>query len=273
MAIYQQSVSEEIRQLSECSMISYEQPLNEKIRLFMRLELLVSRFKYQILDHPKPENTAAALHLLLDLYNISARLDVKSEILKEIDRMGQAARLLLRHEEGDAETLDSVLDQLNHHSDVLYQQRGQLGQNLKNHVFFNNLRQRSSLPGGINGFDIPLFNYWQEQPVEVRLEFLNEWAAPYIKADAAAHYILNVIRNFGLRTSEVAKDGFFQSTLEGRRPYQMLRVELPSGASCYPEISAGKQRFTLRFVDSDMMADRGKQVKEPVDFTLLLCNF
>lgn len=273
MAIYHQPISEEIRQLSEFSMINYEQPLNEKIRLFMRLELLVNRFQYQILDNPKPENTVAALHLLLDLYNISARLDVKSEILKEIDRMGQAARLLLRHEEADVDALDGVLDKLNYHSDILYQQRGQLGQHLKNHVFFNNLRQRSSLPGGINGFDIPLFNYWQEQPVEVRLESLNEWAAPYITANAAAHDILDMIRGFGMRSSEVAKDGFFQSTLEGRRPYQMLRVELPSDAACYPEISAGKQRFTLRFVDADMMADRGKQVKQTVDFTLVLCNF
>ncbi len=278
MAIYKHPFSEDIRQLSEPftmghRMISYEQPLNEKIRLLMRLELLMDRFQYHVSGGTHPANSVAALHLLLDLYNLSARLDVKSEILKEIDRMGQSVRLLLRNDDVDVARMDTVLEKLNYHSDVLYQQRGQLGQHLKNHVFFNNLRQRSSLPGGINGFDIPLFNYWQDQPVEARLHDLNEWAAPYVAANAASSEILNIIREIGERRAEVGKDGFFQSTLESRRPYQMLRVELPADTDCYPEISAGKQRFTLRFVDADMMADRGKQVKRDIQFTLVLCNF
>jgi cell division protein ZapD len=273
MAIYKQPLSEEIRRMSELRMISYEQPLNEKIRLFMRLELLMARFQYHISADPQPENTVAALHLLLDLYNLSARQDVKSEILKEIDRVGQSARLLLRDEAADAAKLDQVLEKLNHHSDVLYQQRGQLGNHLKNHAFFNSLRQRSTLPGGINGFDLPLFNYWQDQSIHVRLEDLQEWSAPYKAANAAAHDILDVIRDFGARSDEVGKDGFFQSTLEGRKAYQMMRVELPMSLDCFPEISAGKQRFTLRFVNADMMADRGKQIKKDIHFTLVLCNF
>lgn len=271
--IYTQPLGENIRRISERNMIGYEQPLNEKIRLFMRLELLMGRLQYHISADPKPEDTVAALHLLLDLYNLSSRLDVKSEILKEIDRMGQSARLLLRNDNADAARLDAVLEKLNYHSDVLYQQRGQLGQHLKNHMFFNSLRQRSTLPGGLNGFDIPLFHYWQEQAIGVRLEDLREWIAPYVTANAAAHDILNIVRDFGERLEEVGKEGFYQSMLEARKPYQMMRVELPDNVDYYPEISAGKQRFTLRFVNADMLADRGKQNQKDVDFTLVLCSF
>lgn len=273
MTICAQPLGENIRRFSERYMISYEQPLNEKIRLFMRLELLMGRFHYHVSTDPKPEDTVAALHLLLDLYNLSARLDVKSELLKEIDRMGQSVRLLMRHENADTARLDGVLEKLNFHSDVLYQQRGQLGQHLKNHMFFNSLRQRSSLPGGLNGFDIPLFQYWQEQPVNVRLEDLQEWIAPYVSANAAAHDILDIVRSFGERQDEVAKDGFFQSMLEIRKPYQMMVVELPDNVDYYPEVSAGKQRFTLRFVNADMLAERGKQINKDVHFSLVLCSF
>ena len=160
MAIYQQPLGETIRRISGCHMITYEQPLNEKIRLLLRLELLMGRFRYHIAN-PMPEDTVVALQLLLDLYNLSARVDVKSELLKEIDRIGQSMRLLLRQDEDEAAQLDTWLEKLNYHSDILYQQRGQLGQHLKNHVFFNSLRQRASLPGGINGFDIPMFQFWQ----------------------------------------------------------------------------------------------------------------
>ncbi len=273
MVIYNQLVGEQIRQLSRQHMISYEQPLNEKIRLLLRLELLMGRFEYHVSGEPMPEDTVAALHLLLDLYNLSARLDIKSEILKEIDRIGQSTRMLMREETADTARLDRVLEKLNHHSDVLYQQRGQLGQHLKNHMFFNSLRQRSTLPGGINGFDIPLFNYWQAQILSVRLEDLQEWVAPYVTAKAAATDILNLMREFCERREEVGKEGFYQSTLEGRKPYQMMRVELPDTVDYYPEISAGKQRFTLRFVNADMLADRGKQITKDIPFTLALCSF
>ncbi|WMP18614.1 cell division protein ZapD [Thiothrix lacustris] len=273
MMIYAQPLNEDIRRISEPHMIGYEQPLNEKIRLFMRLELLTGRFLYHISKDPQPEDTVAALHLLLDLYNLSARLDVKSEILKEIDRMGQSARLLMRKEDADATRLDAVLEKLNHHSDVLYQQRGQLGQHLKNHMFFNSLRQRSTLPGGLNGFDIPLFHYWQEQAINVRIDDLNEWIQPYVTANAAARELLNIVRDFGERYEEVAKEGFYQSMMEARKPYQMMRVELPDNVDYYPEISAGKQRFTLRFVNADMLAERGKQNHKDVKFTLVLCSF
>lgn len=273
MMIYAQPLNNDIRRISEPRMIGYEQPLNEKIRLFMRLELLTRRFQYHISQDPQPENTVAALHLLLDLYNLSARLDVKSEILKEIDRMGQSARLLMRREDADAARLDAVLEKLNFHSDALYQQRGKLEQHLTNHVFFNSLRQRSTLPGGLNGFDIPLFHYWQEQATEVRVEDLHEWIAPYVTANAAAGELLNIVRDFGERHEEVAKEGFYQSMLEARKPYQMMRVELPENVDYYPEISAGKQRFTMRFMNANMLVERGKQNQKDVNFTLVMCSF
>lgn len=271
MVIYNQPLSEDIRLFAERRITTYEQPLNEKIRLFLRLELLMGRFRYH-LSNPRPKDTVAALQLLLDLYNLSARVDVKSEILKEIDRIGQSARLLARNENIDTHKLDILLEKLNFHSDVLYQQRGQLGQDLKNNTFFNSLRQRASLPGGINGFDLPLFQYWQEQCVETRVSDLQNWIAPYVSADEAARTILGMMREFGERRDEVAREGFFQSTLEVRKPYQMLQVQLPKAVEYYPEISAGKQRFTLRFMCADMFSDRGKQLSENIPFTLVLCN-
>jgi len=273
MTTYIEPLGEQIRHLTARSIVTYEHPLNEEIRLFLRLELLMTRFRYHVTD-PKPENTVAALHLLLELYNLSVRLDVKSKILKEIDRLGQAVRLLMRSaQEQDIARLDTVLEKLNYHSNVLYQQRGQVGQHLKSHAFFSSLCQRVSLPGGLNGFDIPLFHYWQEQPAAVRLADLEEWVSPYRMAEEAARTILDVIREFGESSEAIGKDGFYQFTLEYRKPYQLLRVGLPSTVDFYPEISAGKQRFTLRFVNAGMMEERGGQIHKDIPFTLTLCSF
>jgi len=62
----------------------FEQPLNEKIRLFIRLSYLMKRFNYHI-DDPTPENCQAAVVILLELYSLSSRLDVKNAALHVLD--------------------------------------------------------------------------------------------------------------------------------------------------------------------------------------------
>lgn len=253
-------------------MIIYEQPLLEKIRIFLRLEQLVKRFNFHIQDHPA-QSSESAIGLLLELYNLSARLDLKSEILKEIDR--QAIVIQQRRSQGqvDAVTQDDVLESLSEASARLYALQGPLGQRLKNHSFFTVLHQRSSLPGGINGFDIPLYQYWLSKPIEARLKDLHYWVEPYQTANNAIQIIMLLIRgcNFGEMT--VAKGGFYQSTLDLKTSYQLLRIEIPNDVDYYPEVSAGRQRFSVRFVSIQDMEERGKQVMEDVDFKLTLCSF
>ncbi|MEZ5450832.1 MAG: cell division protein ZapD [Thiolinea sp.] len=249
-------------------MITYEQPLNEKIRLFLRLELLVRRFKYHI-DKDSQPDTLAALGILLDLYNLSARIDLKSDVIKEIDRMSQSVRRIIDTTGKQDETLEILTD----HSNALYQLRGPLGQHLRSHIFFSNLRQRASLAGGINGFDIPMLNQWLEQQHEARSADLRSWGEAFVLTADAAEYILGLIRTYCDGEEHVARDGFFQMSLGLSKTYQMLQIELPEGRNIYPEISAGKQRFSLRFVEVDMLSERGKQLHDSVSFRLKLCSF
>ena len=249
-------------------MIVYEQPLNEKMRLFLRLELLVKRFRHH-LEKDRRSDTLSALTTLLELYNLSARIDLKSDVIKEIDRMSQSVRRVI----SSSGEQDETLEQLTGHSNVLYQQCGTLGQHLRTHVFFSTLRQRTSLPGGVNGFDIPLLNFWLESGAAACAEDLRDWGGPYMKTADAATFLLGLIRNYCEGKEHEAKAGFFQMSLGVNQNYQMLQIQLLDGSPLYPEISAGKQRFSLRFVEVDMFSERGKQVRHDVPFKLKLCSF
>lgn len=251
-------------------MVKYEQPLNEKVRLFLRMELLVERFRYH-LNSLEPADSIAALMVLQELYNLSSRIDLKSDVLKEMDRMGLTVRHVVNEEDVDEQ--DFILEQLNHHSTVLHQHHGQLGQHLRNHAFFNSLRQRSALPGGVNCFDVPALQFWSEKPKEERLEDLQRWVLPYEVTSDAIKFLLDVIRQYGKEQECVAKDGFFQRAFAARKPYQLMQIFLEEPITSYPEISAGKQRFSLRFVQLGQMRDRGQQIREDVHFRLKLCTF
>ena len=256
-------------------MIIYEQPLNEKIRLFMRLEHMFERFDYHM-SEPSNINSQTTLELLLELHDMSSRLDVKSAILKIIDHQ----TVVIRSYNGDDDELEerknSIISILEEKTKELYSFHGQFGQHMKSHSFLTLVKQRLGISGGLNAFDAPLFNLWINQPVEMRLEQLESWIKPYRKSYEASKLVMNLIRKSAEKEDCVATDGFYQSILRvgsKAKNYQLLRVYLPNSVSYYPEISAGRQRFSMRFVGIDDLAERGKQVQDDVIFSISICGF
>ncbi len=253
-------------------MAAFEHPLNEKIRLFMRLSYLMKRFNYHLED-PSPENCQAAVMVLLELYNLSSRLDVKNAALHVLDFQTQAVRQVEGIQGVDNSRASHILAKLEEKSKKLYSFRGQLGQHLKTHSFLNILRQRATIAGGINGLDIPLFNHWLSSPSEKKVEDLRGWARPYTIAFDAIELLMDLIYQGGETQEVTAEDGFYQSSLSLERDYQLLSIELPKNTKVYPEISAGKQRFSVRFVDATTLEEKGKQIIENVDFKLTLYSY
>ena len=253
-------------------MAVFEQPLNEKIRLFMRLSYLMKRFNYHLED-ASPENCQAAVVVLLELYNLSSRLDVKNAALHVLDFQTQAVRQAKGTQGVNDIHASQILTKLEDNSKKLYSFRGQLGQQLKTHSFLNVLRQRSSIAGGINGLDIPLFNHWLNLSNNKRIEDLRGWAKPYEIAFDAIELLLELIYKSGETQEVMAEGGFYQASLGHDRDYQIMSIELSDNSKVYPEISAGKQRFSVRFVDATTLEEKGKQIIENVGFKLTLYSF
>ena len=256
-------------------MIIYEQPLNEKIRLFMRLEHMFNRFDYYVAE-PSEVNSQTALELLLELHEMSSRLDVKSAILKIIDH--QTSVIKKYHGEDDVmeEQRNSIIEILEERTKELYSFHGQFGQHMKSHSFLNLVKQRLGISGGLNGFDAPLFNSWINQPGDMRTEQLQSWIEPYRKSHEAIRLVMDLIRKSAEKEECVANDGFYQSTLRvgsQAKNYQLLRVYLHNSCPYYPEISAGRQRFSIRYVSIEDLSERGSQVRDDVTFSISICGF
>jgi cell division protein ZapD len=69
----------------ELAPVIYEQPLNERMRTFLRLEFLYTQASYHA-DFPNPWSTRSAVGSLLEILAITARGDSRSEVLKELER-------------------------------------------------------------------------------------------------------------------------------------------------------------------------------------------
>ena len=147
--------------------ITYEFPLHERIRVFIRLEQLFQQFLY-LADGKAVADKRSAITLLLDIMSIFKRNDLKSEIIKELDRQALTLNKIANNEGVDKSKLEKILDELNQISRNLHAVNGKIGINIHVSDLFQSIAQRSSIPGGTCCFDLPEYHYWLAQDESIR---------------------------------------------------------------------------------------------------------
>lgn len=250
-------------------LIFYEFPLNERIRVFMRLEQLFLQADH-FLQGKTVWDCRAMIASLLDILAILGRNDLKSELLKELER--QSSTLTRMSESGavDRNRLRSTLDDLAVIGGEIYDCCGRLGGGLMESELFKSISQRSSIPGGSCVFDLPAYHYWLEQAEETRQRQLEQWLQSFNILRRAITLILRLVRLSTVPVEEIASGGFYQQNLDKNLPYQLIRVGVARDLPHYAEISGGKQRFTVRFMNFET-AIRPTQTDESIAFKLTCC--
>ncbi len=249
--------------------IIYEQPLNERIRTLMRLESLYSQI-LSSLSGSSPAESRNAVNTLLEIQHIFSRTDIKTDILKELERLSNAFESLNKNPNVDNTKLSSILDELDVFIDELHDHHGPIGQQLKKNELLNSIRQRSSIAGGSCAFDLPRFHFWLSQPSEQRLSNLTDWLSHFDFMLRATQLMLRMMRESAPVTMECATEGFFQKNLDTAFPCQLVRVAVPSDSSFYAEISGSKHRFSIRFMKFQL-TERDVMSTNDIDFKLTCC--
>jgi cell division protein ZapD len=248
----------------------YEQPLNEKIRTFLRLEKLFQEYSFH-LKHGSDWNNRVAIDAILEILAYTTRSDIKLEVLKELERQHTRLERLTKRPQIDQSQLSSVLKNIQKRIGELQAQSGQLGQATKKVELLSNIAQKNSVPGSICDFDLPALKHWLTLPKDKRQKNIEKWFQPFAHLDRAVQLILDVLRHSAEDTDEIAENGFFQKSLDTNQAILLMRISMPQESQCYPEISAGKHRFSVRFMKNDDPALRPEQCKDDVNFKLKMC--
>jgi len=250
--------------------ITYEQPLNERIRAFLRLEYLFKQAGFFVRG-TSPFHSQAALESILEIQSLLGRNDVKTEVLKELERHTANLARLEQNPSVDRGRLTEILDELDVLIDRLYSNNQQLGHELKQNEFLNSVRQRSAIPGGTCDFDLPGYHHWLRRPSEERIRDLGAWLAAYDVLEQAIAILLELIRESAVPRRTVAEQGFYQQSMDANNSCQLVRVSVPAQAPFFPEISGGKHRITIRFMQQPALEERPVPLQEDVEFLLCCC--
>lgn len=250
-------------------MISYEFPLNEKVRTWLRLEDLFARVRHFLSGELSIEHHAA-LTTLFEIHEVASRPDLKSELLQELERQKRALATLHNNPAISEEALEGVLGQIEQASSVLLSMTGKVGMILRENEWLMSIKQRASMPGGTCQFDLPSYHYWQKQPTEMRRRDLQEWLAPLLPISAAIDILLRLLRENGRKIGFVAHGGTFQQ-MQGGRAAQLLKVTLNRELVCIPELGANKYAINIRFIVANYEA-KSSLYEQDVPFDLTFCT-
>ena len=251
-------------------MILYEYPFNERIRTYLRLEHLFLRLA-ELMGRTDPLDHHFALTTIFEVMDVGARADLKSDVLKDLDKQKQALNAYRGNPAISEAVLDKVIAQLDQCFTRLNSLTGKAGQSLTENDWLMSIRSRVGIPGGTCEFDLPAYFAWQHRSAESRQRDLQRWASTLRPLAESIHLLLKMLRDSGAPQKVMAVGGQFQQNLPQGRTFQLLRLALDPALEVIPEISGNRLMVSIRLMRHDA-DDRLHPCGQDTGFELTLCS-
>ncbi len=249
-------------------MILYEYPLNERIRTYLRLEHLFGRLG-ELISGESATDHHFALATIFEIVEVCGRADLKSDVLKDIERQRQVLKGFRGNPAIAEETLNRVMADLDRCYTGLSAVQGKMGQSLTENEWLMGIRSRVAIPGGTCNFDLPAYYFWLHKLPDLRRAELMVWAGLLLPMRDAIALLLNLLRESGIPQKVFATQGSFQQSLQQGRSFQLLRLRIDPALDLIPEISGNRLMFSVRLLR--MEADgrpHAKSEDTPLELTL-----
>jgi cell division protein ZapD len=247
--------------------IVYEHPLNELMRVSLRIEYLLQQIDLKQHDLSQPQTIRMLMRWFVELLTLLDRPDLKPRLTKEFNRL--IKKLTANH---DFDTLipSNTLDDLKRLATSYLSQPGRVVDPFKSDTFLTSLRQALLSPAGDSPVDIPFYFNWLIQPLKFQETQIKTWLNELDEFKVTISLLLSLIRRVGKLNKILAQSGFHIQPLTSNQPLQLLRIALARTNNVYPDISAGKHRASLRLMTFDNN-NQIRQIKKDISIQLIIC--
>jgi cell division protein ZapD len=254
------------------TMITYEQPLNEQIRLYLRLESLFDQLQDSI-TQKTDTSSKIAVQTLLKIASLTDRADIKSRITQILTQQTRSLTQLLGVPEVDNDRLRATLDELDHLMTSLYQSKMTIGEHIRKNDFLNQIRSQIMHPGGVCQNSTPAYLLWLNTPTQERIKDLKQWSQEFEQLKNINTMILKILRDSMSGEKISCENGLYQKNFDKDSRCSLIRISVPANYSVYPECSASRHRIIIRFLHPNYYGGgRAEQTKKKFNFHLACCN-
>ncbi len=259
-----------IRTAEKNDVILYEYPFNERIRTYLRLEHLFRRLG-QLVARDEALDHHYALATIFEIMDVGARADLKSDVLKDLEKQKHVLGGYRGNPAIAQGVLDAVIDEMDQCFTALNNLPGKAGQSLTENDWLMSIRSRVGIPGGTCEFDLPAYYAWQHEPGMARRADLERWSSKLAPLAKSIHLLLKLLRDSGAPQKVMANAGQFQQNLPQGRTFQLLRLALAPELKLIPEISGNRLMVSIRLMRQEA-DDRLHSSNDDSTFELTLCS-
>ena len=249
-------------------MILYEYPFNERIRTYLRLEHLFRRLG-ELIPREHPIDHHYALATIFEVMDVAARADLKSDVMKDLEKHKQILNGYRGTPAIAEQVLDEVIAQLDACFSTLNKLPGKAGQPLTENDWLMSIRSRAGIPGGTCEFDLPGYYAWQHRGSAERRADLERWATTLAPLAESVQLLLKLLRDSGTPQKVLASAGQLQQNLPQGRSFQLLRLRIDPSLGLVPEISGNRLIVSVRLMKQD--SERMHASSDNASFELTLC--
>jgi len=229
------------------NMITFEYPLNEKTRSYLRFEFLFLQIiKSKQFTHES--DTTVFFKALFELLELSERCDIRHDLVKDLRLLVERMKLWLKHEEVDRDAVSELLSEIEGLITSVLAMPKQL-RYFKTNRFLTSIKQRYSIPSGCCNFDLPQYHFWLAEGQEKQSQDAQVWLTHFDALQKALLLYLKIKRSQGVASKQIAVNGFYQGEVEG---CCFVSIEFDRESGVYPMISGHKDRYSVRFMCSNI---------------------
>jgi len=244
--------------------IDYEHPLNEKIRVYLRVESILKQI-YESAEHMNRVSYPCFFGALFNLLDLLDRTDMRGDLLKDLERHDLQLQQWAQHPEVDPTRLEAT-----HNLIVELQSRlsneSKFANEMRSDRFIASVRQRMGLMGSQCHIDVPELNYWLQQHEDSIKQQAKNWASQLDVLRDALQLELRMLREQGQFEAVTAPNGSFH---ESPDRVVLIRLKVPADAGIFPMISGNRVRYSIKFMEA--CTDDRKPYNESIQFQLARC--
>jgi cell division protein ZapD len=262
-------VSRPLNADKDIAVILYEDPFNERVRTYLRLEHLFGRLG-ELAERDDPIDHHYAITTIFEIMDVGGRADLKTDVLKDLEKQKNVLNGYRGNPAISEAALDEITGQLDGYFATMNALPGKVGQSLTDNDWLMSIRSRAGIPGGTCEFDLPAYFAWQHLSGSRRREDIQRWMSTLVPLAGSISLLLKLLRDAGLPQKVLASGGVFQQTLPQGRTFQLLRLRLDAATGLVPAISANRLMASVRLM-RHASDDRLHSAAEDAEFELTLC--
>ena len=240
----------------------YEQPIDERIRKFLRLENIYMKINNHM-DIDSKYDAYSTLLNISELFINLTRSEIKRDLISEIETQKVRYQEYSKLDGADRIKLNSIMEKQNAILKTLHDLEANYLNVLKNDELLQTIIKH------INTSCADL-DYWLSRDHDFRKNQINLWLELIKPIENSIFFCLDLLRKSSETVEITAKDGMYLFKMDIEKKIRLLRVTMKTDNYFFPRISVGPQRATVAFMTID---DNNKIIRlnQDINFVLDLC--